>query len=237
MFNVKLYADGARIEEISTLSRDENISGFTTNPTLMNAAGIEDYVEFATSALSVIGQKPISFEVFSDEPDEMRSQALILSSLGENVYVKIPVTNTKGIFMGPLITDLSNNGVKLNITAVFSIQQVKDVVESLRASNLDTPSVVSVFAGRIADTGVDPVPHMKSAVEIVRSISKCELLWASPREVLNVIQANECGCDIITATPAILKKLHTSYMKDLDQFSLETVKMFYDDAKSAGYKI
>tara|TARA_R110000824_G_scaffold60050_10_gene160906 strand:+ start:14627 stop:15340 length:714 start_codon:yes stop_codon:yes gene_type:complete len=237
MFNVKLYADGARIEEISTLSRDENISGFTTNPTLMNAAGIEDYVEFATNALSVIGQKPISFEVFSDEPDEMRSQALILSSLGENVYVKIPVTNTKGIFMGPLITDLSNNGVKLNITAVFSIQQVKDVVESLRASNLDTPSVVSVFAGRIADTGVDPVPHMKSAVEIVRSISKCELLWASPREVLNVIQANECGCDIITATPAILKKLHTSYMKDLDQFSLETVKMFYDDAKSAGYKI
>ncbi len=170
MFNVKLYADGARIEEISILSQDESISGFTTNPTLMKAAGIEDYVKFARNALGVVGNKPISFEVFSDEADEMKSQAAMLSGLGENVYVKIPVTNTKGDFMGPLITDLSGSGIKLNITAIFSIQQVENVVDALRRSGSDTPSVVSVFAGRIADTGIDPVPHMKMAAKIVGSI-------------------------------------------------------------------
>ena len=237
MFDIKLYADGARIEDIAALAKDPDIAGFTTNPTLMKAAGVTDYVSFAMEALKAIGDKPISFEVFSDEAEEMKTQAIMLSGLGENVYVKIPVTNTKGQFMGPLITELSRAGVKLNITAIFSIQQVVDVVTALHDSGKDTPSIVSVFAGRIADTGVDPVPHMKACLCIARSIPNCELLWASPREVLNVIQANDCGCDIITATPAILGKLKKSYMKDLEQFSLETVKMFYDDATAAGYKL
>ena len=237
MLDIKLYADGAKIAEISSLAEDDSIAGFTTNPTLMKAAGIGDYLAFAMSALKVVDGKPISFEVFSDETEEMKTQAIMLAGLGENVYVKIPVTNTKGEFMGPLITDLSKAGVKLNITAVFTIQQVVDVVTALYNSGVDTPSIVSVFAGRIADTGIDPVPHMQAASCIVKSIPNCELLWASPREVLNVIQANDCGCDIITATPAVLKKLHTSYGKDLEQFSLETVQMFYNDAKAAGYKL
>ena len=237
MLNIKLYADGAKIDEISKLAKDNSIAGFTTNPTLMKAAGVKDYTSFAISALKVVNGKPISFEVFSDEVLEMKAQAIMLSGLGKNVYVKIPVTNTKGEFTGPLITELSRAGVKLNITAVFSIQQVVDVVTALYKSNVGTPSIVSVFAGRIADTGVDPVPHMKAASCIVKSIPNCELLWASPREVLNVIQADDCGCDIITATPAILKKLETSYGKNLEKFSLETVQMFYNDAKAAGYKL
>tara|TARA_A100001011_G_scaffold399769_1_gene510098 strand:+ start:403 stop:1116 length:714 start_codon:yes stop_codon:yes gene_type:complete len=237
MLNIKLFADGAKIQEISELAENDSISGFTTNPTLMKAAGVGDYLVFAIAALKVVDGKPISFEVFSDEPEEMKQQAILLAGLGENVYVKIPVMNTKGKFMGPLITELAKAGVKLNITAVFSIQQVVDVVTALYDSGVDTPSIVSVFAGRIADTGVDPVPHMKAASCIVKSIPNCELLWASPREVLNVIQADECGCDIITATPSILKKLDTSHGKDLEQFSLETVQMFYNDAKAAGYKL
>ena len=237
MLNVKLYADGARIDEIATLAKEDNIAGFTTNPTLMRAAGVTDYIKFAVSALKATNGKPISFEVFSDDLEEMKSQAILLNGLGDNVYVKIPVTNTKGTFTGPLITDLSKAGVKLNITAVFTIQQVVDVVGALYKSGVDTPSIVSVFAGRIADTGIDPEPHMKAASCIVKSIPNCELLWASPREVLNVIQADSIGCDIITATPAILKKLETSYDKDLGQFSLETVQMFYNDAQAAGYSL
>ena len=167
----------------------------------------------------------------------MKAQAVLLSGLAENVYVKIPVTNTQGIFTGPIITELAKARVKLNITAVFTIQQVADVVKALYDSGIDTPSIVSVFAGRIADAGVDPEPHMKAALCITKTIPNCELLWASPREVLNVLQADAIGCDIITATPAILKKLETSYGKDLEQFSLETVQMFYNDAKAAGYSL
>lgn len=237
MLNIKLYADGAKIDEISALAEKDSIAGFTTNPTLMKAAGVTDYIAFAIAALRVTDGKPISFEVFSDDFKEMKSQAILLSGLAENVYVKIPVTNTKGVFAGPLITDLARAGVKLNITAVFTIQQVTDVVTALYNSKVDTPSIVSVFAGRIADTGVDPEPHMKAASCIVKSIPNCELLWASPREVLNVLQADAVGCDIITATPAILKKLETSHGKDLEQFSLETVQMFYNDARAAGYSL
>lgn len=237
MFNIKLYADGANITDIQKLSSDENIAGFTTNPTLMKAAGIKDYATFAKEALKVVGEKPISFEVFSDEKEEMKKQALFLADLAENVYVKIPVTNTSGTFMGPLITELSAAGVKLNITAIFTIEQITDVVNSLLNSNSDTPSIISIFAGRIADTGVDPVPTMTFALRASNALKACEVLWASPREVLNVYQANDSGCHIITATPSILKKLQASKNKDLSQFSLETVKMFYNDAQAAGYSL
>ena len=229
--NIKLYCDGADLEDISRLSNDKSIEGFTTNPTLMKKAGIEDYYSFAVEAVKIVSPKPISLEVFSDDLEEMYEQAKKLSALGDNVYVKIPVTNTKGAFTGPILTKLSNRGVKLNVTAIFSIEQVKNVCASL---NNDTPAVISVFAGRIADTGVDPIPHMEKCRSIVPN--NFELLWASPREVLNVYQAEASGCNIITATPSILSKLKLKG-KSLEQFSLETVQMFYDDASSAGYKL
>jgi transaldolase len=209
------------------------IKGLTTNPTLMRKAGITDYKGFASTVLSQITEKPISFEVFSDDLQEMKGQALEISSWGENIYVKIPVTNTLGASTTPVIADLSKQGVKVNVTALMTTKQVQAVAEVL---NPNVPSYVSVFAGRIADTGRNPEPIMIEALNILRDMGNAELIWASPRELLNVIQANEIGCHIITATSDILSKLQ-NMGKDLDIFSLETVKMFYNDAKSAKFEI
>ena len=231
--NIKLYCDGADLDDIRRLSDDDKIQGFTTNPTLMKKAGVADYYSFAKQAVDIVNPKPISLEVFSDDLDEMYVQAKKLAELGSNVYVKIPVTNTKGEFTGPILKRLSSEGVKLNVTAIFTLDQVKDVCTSL---TVGTPAVISVFAGRVADTGVDPIPHMKNCKAIINAFDGFELLWASPREVLNVYQADECGCEIITATPGILSKLKLCG-KPLDEFSLETVQMFYDDAVAVGYTL
>jgi len=230
---IKLFADGANIDEILALYENPKIEGFTTNPTLMRKAGISDYVSFAKEVLNQIKDRPISFEVFADDFDNMERQAEIINSWADNVYVKIPITNTKSESSLELVNKLSHAGIKLNITAILTKDQVKGVHEAL---NQDVPSIVSVFAGRIADTGVDPVPFMKDCAEIISSNKNAELLWASPRELLNVFQADACGSHIITATPDLLKKLEL-VEKDLQQYSLETVKMFYDDASSAGYTI
>ena len=229
--NIKLFADGADKNGMLEMYKNPYIAGFTTNPTLMKMAGVTDYVSFSKEILTEIRDKPVSFEVFADELDDMERQALEISSWAENVYVKIPITNTKNESTGGLIKSLSSKGVKLNVTAIFSIEQVRTVASSL---NPDCSSFVSVFAGRIADTGHDPMPYMKKALNILEPNSKAELLWASPREVYNVYQADEIGCHIITATNSILKKLNL-FDKNLEEFSLETVKMFYDDAKNAGY--
>jgi len=233
--NIKVFADGADLQSILDLSKNPMIKGFTTNPTLMRMAGVQDYRAFSKEVLKHIKDKPISFEVFADEFDEMTKQALEISSWADNVYVKIPITNTKGESSIPMIEDLSHKGVKLNVTAVFSLQQVFETAQALKGG---APSVVSVFAGRIADTGRDPNPLMAASLVICRSFSEdIELLWASPRELFNIIEADKVGCDIITVTPDVLKKLDKLLNKDLEEFSLETVKMFYNDATSAGYKL
>ena len=230
---VKLFADGADLAGIKEMASNPAIKGFTTNPTLMRKAGIADYKPFALQVLQAVGGRPISFEVFADDFDTMEKQALEIASWGKNVNVKIPVTNTKGEFCGPLVERLSRAGVQLNVTAVMTLDQVKRITDRLAA---DTPAIVSVFAGRIADTGRDPVPLMTKAVEILKSKPRAELIWASPRELLNIFQADSIGCHIITATNDILKKL-SLVGKDLDAYSLETVEMFYKDAKAAGYTI
>lgn len=230
---VKLFADGADLAGIKEMAANPMIAGFTTNPTLMRKAGVADYKAFAQQVLGVVGGRPISFEVFADAFDEMEKQALEIASWGKNVNVKIPVTNTKGEFCGPLVERLSRAGVQLNVTAVMTLDQVQRITDRLAA---ETPAIVSVFAGRIADTGRDPVPLMTDAVKILKSKPKAELIWASPRELLNIFQADSIGCHIITATNDILKKL-SLVGKDLDAYSLETVDMFYKDAKSAGYTI
>lgn len=230
---IKLFADGASLENILELNKDPLISGFTTNPTLMKKAGITDYEEFALKVLNHINDKPISFEVFADDFQEMKKQAEIINNWGDNVYVKIPVMNTKGNTSYELIQELTKKQIKLNITAIFTEEQVDNVLDALKGS---PGAVVSIFAGRIADTGVDPVPMMKKYSKVIDSLENIELLWASPRELLNIVQANDSGCHIITATPDILKKL-SLLEKDLTLFSKETVEMFYEDATSAGYKI
>ena len=231
--NVQIFADGADKAGMLEMYKKSFIKGLTTNPTLMKKAGIKDYEAFAKDILCEVKDKSISFEVFSDEIDEMEKQALKIATWGENVYVKIPVTNTKGIPTYSLIKKLSDNGVKVNVTAIMTLEQVRDVVLSL---NSNVPSYVSVFAGRIADTGVDPVPLMSAAVKITSLKSKAEVIWASPRELLNIFQADEIGCQVITVTNDILKKLElVDY--DLSSYSLDTVKMFYNDALSAGYTI
>jgi transaldolase len=209
------------------------ISGFTTNPTLMKVAGVSDYESFAKDILTYITDKPISFEVFSDEFDEMEKQGLEIASWSENVNVKIPITNTKAESSVKLIDNLSSQGVSVNVTAMMTVDQVQSVLPALSKG---PGSYVSVFAGRIADAGLDPLPIMREVVDLLKDYPNIELIWASPRELYNVIQANDIGCHIITATNNILKKLPT-LGKDLDQFSLETVKMFYDDATAAGYSI
>lgn len=230
---VKLFADGADLEGIREMAENPRISGFTTNPTLMRKAGVTDYKTFAQEALNLIGDRPLSLEVFADEEGEMEAQAREIASWGSQVNVKIPVTNTKGEFMGPLIARLSNDGVQINVTALLTLEQVQAVSDSLSA---ETPALISVFAGRIADTGRNPVPVMAEAVRIMKARPKAELIWASPRELLNVFQAESVGCHIITATNDILKKLSLAG-KDLGLYSLETVQMFYKDAQAAGYGI
>jgi len=230
---IKLFADGAEHKGMLEMYRNPRIAGFTTNPTLMRKAGISDYRAFAHGILQAIPDRPISFEVFADEFDEMERQAREIQSWGKNVYVKIPVMNTRKLPSYELVERLSHAGVQLNVTALLTLDQVRAVTQALRGG---APSVVSVFAGRIADTGLDPVPLMKSALEIVRVEPRIELLWASPREVLNVYQADEIGCHIITATNDLIKKLSLGG-KDLHEFSHETVQMFHDDARAAGYQL
>jgi len=231
--NVKLFADGADKDGILEMYANPLISGFTTNPTLMKAAGVTDYKSFAKEILSYINDKPISFEVFSDEFYEMKEQALNIASWGSNVNVKIPITNTKGESSAGLVSELSSSGVKVNVTAMMTLNQVKSVLPGLSKG---PGGYVSVFAGRIADAGQDPLPVMKEIVEELKQYENIELIWASPRELYNVVQANSIGCHILTATNNILKKLPT-LGKDLDQFSLDTVQMFYDDATEAGYTL
>jgi transaldolase len=230
---VKIFGDGADLESIRALCAKPYITGFTTNPTLMRQAGVRDYAAFAKEALAIIGDRPISFEVFSDEFAEMEEQAREIAAWGPNVYVKIPVTNTRGEPSDDLVHRLSHDGIRLNITALLTIDQVGCIVQAVRGG---APSCISVFAGRIADTGRDPIPVMTDALTLMRDAPDAELIWASPRELLNVVQADAIGCHIITVTPDILKKLPT-LGKDLREFSLDTVKMFHDDAQKAGYKL
>lgn len=230
---VKIFGDGADKDSLLDLYSKPYIKGFTTNPTLMRKAGVTDYCAFARDILSLIRDRPISFEVFSDEFDEMEQQALTIASWGDNVYVKIPITNTRREPAYDLLCRLAQQGVKVNVTALMTMAQVKASAEALGDG---PPACISVFAGRIADTGRDPVPMMVEALEIMRPYPNLELIWASPRELLNIFQADKIGCHIITVTPDILKKLDV-VGKDLDDFSLDTVKMFYQDAQAAGYKI
>lgn len=230
---VQLYVDGADLTVIEKMAQLDWIKGFTTNPSLMRKSGTTNYKEFALKTLQLIGNKPISFEIFADDYEGMIKQGLKIASWGKNVYVKIPVINTKGESTAKVIKELSQKGVKLNVTAVFTVDQVQEVVQNLQSG---VSSIVSVFAGRIADTGRDPMPIMKKSKDITKTCNACELLWASPRETLNVFQADEVNCDIITATPDILSKLDL-YNKNLFQFSLETVNIFYNDAQAAGFEL
>jgi transaldolase len=230
---IKLFADGADKAAMLDLYRNPLIKGFTTNPTLMHKAGIANYEAFARDILSEIRDRPISLEVFADDFDEMERQGRLIASWGPNVYVKIPVTNTKREPATELIHRLSHEGVRLNITAILTLEQVRCVAGALAGG---APSNVSVFAGRIADTGRDPVPLMAKAVEMVAVHPGMELIWASPRELLNIFQADSIGCHIITATSDVLKKL-ALVGKDLDEYSLDTVKMFHSDAATSGFKV
>jgi transaldolase len=230
---VKIFADGADKAAMMALYAQPWIRGFTTNPTLMRKAGVADYAAFARDILAAIPDRPISLEVFADEFPEMERQARLIASWAENVYVKIPVTNTRREPALDLICRLAHSGVKVNVTAILSLAQVRDVVQALGGG---APACVSVFAGRIADTGRDPVPIMAAALEMVRTWPDIELIWASPRELLNVFQADAIGCHIITATSDILKKI-SLVGKDLSGYSLETVKMFHDDARQSGYTL
>jgi transaldolase len=231
--SVKIFADGADLDGILGLSADPRIKGFTTNPTLMWKAGLTNYEDFAKRLLEQIADKPISFEVFADDAAEMRRQAKTLATWGENVYVKIPVSTTAGESMAPLVRDLSESGVKVNVTALFTTAQVELITEAVKDG---APSCISVFAGRIADAGIDPVPIISRSVDIMVKAPRAELIWASPREVLNVVQADQVGCHIITVTYDLLKRLD-SLGKDLLQFSLETVQMFHRDAVAAGFSL
>jgi transaldolase len=230
----KIFADGADLDGILRLSDDPRISGFTTNPTLMWKAGLTDYHDFATRVLEAVCTKPVSFEVFADDEDEIRRQSLKIASWGDNVYVKVPVTTTDGESTAPLVRELSESGVKVNVTALMTTAQVEMVAEALRDG---APSYISVFAGRIADAGIDPINIMARSVEIIEETApQCELIWASPREVLNVVQASSVGCHIITVTSDLLPKLAT-LGKDLERFSLETVQMFRRDAIASGFSL
>jgi transaldolase len=235
---IEIFADGASLPALRELALNPRISGFTTNPTLMRQAGVENYRAFARDALLIAGDKPISFEVFADELPEMERQAREIARFGANVYVKLPITNTRRVSVLPLVRTLSHAGIKINVTAICTSEQIEQSAEALRGG---APSVVSVFAGRIADTGRDPIPMMRAAVASCNAAcagaaSQIKLLWASPREVLNIVHAEEAGCHIITVTNDLLKKL-ALFGKDLGEFSLETVQMFHRDAASAGYEL
>ena len=229
--NVKIFADGADLEAIGELAKEPGIAGFTTNPTLMRKSGVTDYAGFARKLLERITDRPVSFEVFADDHDEMIRQARLIASWGSNVYVKIPVTDTRGTSTAPVVRELAATGVHLNVTALLTIPQV----EATSAALADGPSaIISVFAGRIADTGRDPIPIMRAALQAMTPYPQLELLWASPREILNVRQADDIGVHIITVTSDLLKKLGL-LGRDLEEFSLETVRMFHSDAAAAGY--
>lgn len=230
---MKIFADGADLESMVALADDPRIAGFTTNPTLMRKAGVTDYEAFARKILETITEQPISFEVFADDNAEMVRQARLIASWGENVYVKIPVTNTAGVSTANVVSELSADGVHLNVTALMTVEQVQRVAEAAAGG---PGHVISVFAGRIADTGRDPMPIMRDSLAALAHDPSLELLWASPREVLNIKQAEELGVDIITVTHDLLAKM-ASFDKDLDQFSLETVQMFHRDAQAAGYDL
>jgi transaldolase len=230
---VKIFADGADLAGMLELYRNPLIKGFTTNPTLMRRAGVTQYERFARQVLEVVTDRPISFEIFSDELDGMERQARAIAAWGANVYVKIPVTTTRGESTAPVLRRLAADGLKTNVTALMTLEQVRDVAACLAGG---PPSCISVFAGRVADTGRDPVPIMQAAVDHLRPHPNLELIWASPREILNVVQADEVGCHIITVTHDILKKL-PGLGKDLNDFSLDTVKMFHEDARAAGYTL
>jgi transaldolase len=230
---IKLFADGADLNGMLEMNSKSHIKGLTTNPTLMRKAGITDYKGFAAEVLRQITEKPISFEVFSDDLEEMKRQGLEIAGWGENVYVKIPITNTFGVSTTPVIDFLAKQGVKVNVTALMTVQQVQIVSRVLDPS---IPSYVSVFAGRIADTGRNPEPIMAEALEILKTVTKAELIWASPRELFNVFQANTIGCHVITATNDILKKIEL-VGKNLQDYSLETVQMFYQDALKSGFEL
>ena len=231
--SIKVFSDGAVLE---TMLHDLNsglVTGFTTNPSLMKKAGITSYIAFAKDVLKEITDYPVSFEVFADDLEGMEQEARRIAALGDNVYVKIPVTNSKGEFTAPLIDRLTAEGIKVNVTAIFTVEQVRVVVDALKSG---TPAVVSVFAGRIADTGVDPMPIMQEALAICREKEGVELLWASPRETFNIYQADSLGVDIITCTSDLIKKLELKD-KDLTEYSLETVQMFLRDSSSLGFTI
>lgn len=231
---VQIFADGANLEAMLALAADPLVKGFTTNPTLMRQGGVRDYASFSRTLLRAIPDKPISFEVLADGIEDIRRQALLIAGWGANVYVKVPIINSEGQPLTDLIHDLSHRGVKVNVTAVLGLDQVCRACEALRGG---APSVVSVFAGRVADSGRDPVPHMRAALALCRATDRdIELLWASPREVLNVVQADEIGVDIITVTEAIRGKLHL-LGKDLQEISRDTVQMFKRDGETAGYTL
>ncbi len=231
--NVEIFADGADKRTMLEMLRNPIIRGFTTNPSLMRKAGIADYAAFARDILSEIREQPISFEVFADEFAEMERQAQTISSWGENVFVKVPVTNTRGEPALDLICRLSRRGIKLNVTALLALDQVRDVCSALCK---DVPAYVSVFAGRSAETGRDPIPLMSASLEYLKNFKYTGLIWASPRELLNIFQADAIGCHVITVTGDILKKL-SLVGKDLHEYSLETVSMFYEDASASGFRI
>jgi transaldolase len=230
---VKVFADGADLDEIRRLYENPLIQGFTTNPTLMRKAGIADYAGFARELLEIVPDRPISFEVFSDDPAEMERQARLIASWGEHVYVKIPVTDCSGGGTSEVLRHLTGEGVNVNVTGLMTVAQVEQVVSCIEAA---PRSIVSVFAGRIADAGVDPLPVMKAALEVLSAVPGAELLWASPREILNIVQADQIGCHVITVTHDLLKKLPL-LGRDLTAFSLDTVRMFHDDARAAGYTL
>lgn len=230
---IKLFADGADAKAMKVLYNQGGVTGFTTNPSLMRKAGVSNYENFAKEMLADITDLPISFEILSDDIDIMEQEAKKVASWGNNVYVKIPIVNTKGVSTVPLIKKLSAEGLKLNVTAILTLEQVQEVCKVL-SNQVD--SVVSIFAGRIADTGRDPIPYMEEAVKIASSNSKIEILWASTREVINIFQAEQCGCHIITVTNDILKKL-TMINKDLNELSVETVKMFFNDSRDSGFTL
>jgi transaldolase len=232
-FGIKFYADGAGLDDFTRQYNEGLVSGFTTNPTLMHRAGVKDYEKFARELLEIIPDMPISLEVFSDEFDDMRRQARLINSWGPNVYVKIPVTNTRRESSLDLVAGLADEGIKLNVTAILTLEKVAQTIDAL---NDEVPAVISIFAGRIADTGIDPCPIMRAAVAMAARKPLAEVLWASTREVLNVYQANDCGCHIITAPGDILKKLKMIDM-NLDDLSQDTVQMFYKDAISAGFTL
>jgi len=230
---IKLFQDGAELQAMIEARRSGLVDGFTTNPSLMRKAGVSDYKGFAHKAIAAIPDLPISFEVFSDDFDTMEREAREIASWGGDTYIKIPITNTKGEPAAPLVRKLAAEGFSLNVTAVFTLDQVETVVS---AAARDARLIVSVFAGRIADTGVDPVPIMRKAAAMLQGLPKAELLWASPREVLNVVQARDCGCHIITVPPDLVAKVPL-IGKDLHEYSLQTVKTFHEDARAAGYKL